>query len=291
MSLQLISKLNLHFFENISMHAVVRNDDTRDSALAAFNQVINQFKPTTPEERAIADFFRDSFANNQHATLMYLRRMNYLGLSQFISGRCVAMALGIENKIHIVTDKSGCYVSKISNRRGGGRRGGRGDGDSDRRDDRRGDSDRRDRRGDDDRRGGNGDRRGDDDDQRDGDRRGGRGGGRDGDRRGRRDGRKDGRRGDAPDAPFKQRVPFNMDALVGTIQWPIPGAPGISWADMADDDEFDTPPTPPTKSDPAPPSTTPPTSPIKSDPAPPATPSMTPATPAKPLPLPLPELE
>jgi hypothetical protein len=222
MSLQLVSKLNLHFFENISTHPVVRNDDTRDSALVAFNQAINLYKPASVEERAIADFFRESFDNNQYATMTYLRRMNYLGLSQFISGRCIAMALGIENKIHIVTDKNGCYVSKISNRRDRARR-----QSGPRRDDAHGgqggqrDSGRRDRR-DSDRPGG----------RRDSDRQGGQGGRRDADRQG----------GQRETAPFRPRLQFNMDSLVGTVHWPV----GTSWADI-EDDEFDTPPTPPPK--------------------------------------------
>lgn len=259
MSLQLVSKLNLHFFENISTHPVVRNDDTRDSALASFNQAINLYKPASAEERAVADFFRESFDNNQYATMTYLRRMNYLGLSQFISGRCVAMALGIENKIHIVTDKNGCYVSKISNRRDRARR-----QSGPRRDDASGgQGGRRDRR-DSDRQGGSGGRQG------------GQGGRRDADRQG----------GQREPAPFRPRLQFNMDALVGTVHWPV----GTSWADITDDDEFDTPPTPPPKNSADVAAATGATASMSLTPSP-RTPPGTPNTLETPAPLPTPELE
>lgn len=263
MSLQLVSKLNLHFFENISTHPVVRNDDTRDSALASFNQAINLYKPASAEERAVADFFRESFDNNQYATMTYLRRMNYLGLSQFISGRCVAMALGIENKIHIVTDKNGCYVSKISNRRDRARR--------PRRDDAQGGQ------------GAPSGRQGGQGDRRDSDRQGGQGGRRDSDRQGGQGGRRD----QKEPAPFRPRLQFSMDALVGTVHWPV----GTSWADITDDDEFDTPPTPPPKEAVDVAAATSATASMSLTPSP-RTPPVTPKTSSEtPAPLPTPELE
>src|SRR6478672_8661021 len=103
--------LNEHFARNIACHPVVKDDDFRQSSLMSFNEALNKYKPSTEEEKAIANFFRNACTNNLRCTLEYLKRLNLIGLTQFIGGHCMALALGVDNKLYIAQDANGVYTA------------------------------------------------------------------------------------------------------------------------------------------------------------------------------------
>lgn len=112
-----IAKLDLHFKTEIMKHPTANDNDYRSKSLSEFNELINQYKPESLEEKSIAIFLQDSFAINNQATVEFLRRTNQLGLCQFINGHAIAIALGINRKLYISTDGNNYYTASASDRR------------------------------------------------------------------------------------------------------------------------------------------------------------------------------